>query len=45
MFKRDPLSPVRSYIGNYAWPGIGLFLEGYGALPVVKMRSKASHGH
>ena len=33
MFKNDPLSPLRSYIGNYAWPGIGLFLEGYGTCP------------
>ena len=30
MFKRDPLSPVRSYFHNYAITGVGLFLEGYG---------------
>lgn len=29
MFKRDPLSPVRSYVHNFAMPGVGLFLEGY----------------
>ena len=29
MFKADPLSPIKAYLGNYVITGVGFFTEGY----------------